>query len=136
MGTTLYLDGGGNAILGERQECEFYPRDVYPLSISPSLSNGFACLAGGMPYSELFLLWGILRLNNLDFIVPVFFENYHPEESLSIGLAWAFMAAICIVVGYVFVGMVLLIEKEMKKRAIFKEEDADKSTNMSALDVA
>lgn len=114
-------------------------RQMYILSpFLLAFAMGLPALLVGMPYAGLFLLWGVLRMNNLDFIMPLFFQDYHPEESLSIGLVWAFMAAICIAIGYVFVGIVLLIEKEMKRRDLFKEEeDGNQSSNIStvALDV-
>jgi hypothetical protein len=83
---------------------------------------GFPALLVGMPASGLFLLWGVLHMNNLDSIMPVFFENYSVDQSLSVGLAWAFMASLCIVIGYTFVGSALLIERAMRKQGLFKEE--------------
>jgi len=38
-------------------------------------------------------------------------------------VAWAFMAALCMVIGYAFVGMALLIERALKKQNLFKPED-------------
>jgi hypothetical protein len=68
------------------------------------------------------MLWGILHMNNLDFIMPVLLDNYSVEQSLAIVLAWAFMAALCIVIGYAFVGGALLIERALKRRGLFVEE--------------
>jgi hypothetical protein len=68
------------------------------------------------------MLWGLLHLNNLDFIMPVFFDDYSVEQSLSVVLVWAFMAALCLVIGYAFVGCVLLVERAMKRRGVFVEE--------------
>ena len=59
------------------------------------------------------MVWGILHMNNLDFIMPVFLDNYSVEQSLALILAWAFMAALCIVIGYAFVGAASLIERTM-----------------------
>jgi hypothetical protein len=94
--------------------------------LSPALlacAMGFPVLLISMPGSGLLLLWGVLHMNNLDFVMPVLFENYFVEEYLSIGLAWAFMAALCIVIGYAFVGCALLIERTMKRRGLFLEEE-------------
>jgi hypothetical protein len=94
--------------------------------LSPALlacAMGFPALLAGMPNTGLFLLWGLLHMNNLDYVMPILFENYSLEEYLSIGLAWAFMAALCIVIGYVFVGCALLIERFMKRRGLFIEEE-------------
>src|SRR5687768_4596025 len=47
--------------------------------LSPALlacAMGFPALLIGIPDSGLFLLWGILHMNNLDFILPVLLENY------------------------------------------------------------
>ena len=95
--------------------------------LSPALlacAMGFPALLVGMPGSALMMLWGILHLSNLDFIMPVFFDNYSVEQSLSVVLAWAFMAALCIVIGYAFVGGALLIERVMTRRGLFLEEES------------
>jgi len=111
-------------------------RTLYLLSpVLLAFAMGFPALLVGMPASGLFLLWGILHMNNLDFIMPVFFENYSVDQSMSVGLAWAFMASLCIVIGYTFVGSVLLIERAMKKRGMFKEEmeEGEMDERMSSL---
>ena len=93
--------------------------------LSPALlacAMGFPAVLVGMPGSALMMLWGILHMNNLDFIMPVFLDNYSAEQSLAIVLAWAFMAALCIVIGYAFVGGALLIERALKRRELFIEE--------------
>jgi len=100
--------------------------------LSPALlasAMGFPALLVGMPGSGLMLLWGILHLSNLDFIMPVFFDHYSAEQSLSIILAWGFMAALCIVIGYAFVGGALLIERAMQRRGMFLEEEYSGGTN-------
>ena len=94
--------------------------------LSPALlacTMGFPALLAGMPGSALMMLWGILHMSNLDFIMPVFFDDYSVEQSLSIVLAWAVMAALCIVIGYAFVGAALLIERVMTKRGLFLGEE-------------
>ena len=93
--------------------------------LSPALlacAMGFPAVLVGMPGSALMMLWGILHMNNLDFIMPVFLDNYSVEQSLALVLAWAFMAALCIVIGYAFVGGALLIERALKRRGLFLEE--------------
>jgi hypothetical protein len=78
------------------------------------------------------LLLGFLYMNRMDFIRPILFKDYQQEQILTAGLVWAFMAAICIVVGYMFVGIVLMIEKAMKRRDFFKEEEeVEHRTNVS-----
>ena len=84
---------------------------------------GLPALLVGVPDSGLFILWGFLHMNRLDFVIPVLLENYDQEQSLSIGLAWAFMAAICVVIGYTFVGIALLIERTLEKQNLFKSEE-------------
>jgi hypothetical protein len=98
--------------------------------LSPALlacAMGFPALLVGMPGSGIMMLWGILHMSNLDFLMPVFFDNYSVEQSLTVVLAWAFMAALCIVIGYAFVGSALLVERMMSKRGLFIEEDEDLS---------
>ncbi len=93
--------------------------------LSPFLlacAMGFPVLLISLPESGRFMLWGILRMGNLDFLMPVFFENFYLEMLLSLGLAWAFMAALCVVIGYTFVGGVLLMERAMRRRGLFREE--------------
>lgn len=94
--------------------------------LSPALlasAMGFPSLLVGMPGAGLMMLWGFLHMNNLDLIVPVFLDDYSVEQSLSVILAWAFMAAVCIVIGYAFVGCVLLIERVMQRRGLLIEEE-------------
>ena len=96
--------------------------------LSPALlaaAMGFPALLISMPGSGLVMLWGLLHMNNLDFIMPVFFDEYSVEQSLSVVLVWAFMAALCLVIGYAFVGGVLLIERAMKRRGLFIEEASE-----------
>jgi hypothetical protein len=98
-------------------------RTLYLLSpVLLACAMGFPAVLVGMPGSALMMLWGILHMNNLDFIMPVFLDNYSVEQSLAIVLAWAFMAALCIVIGYAFVGGALLIERALKRRGLFVEE--------------
>jgi hypothetical protein len=94
--------------------------------LSPGLlaaAMGFPALLVSMPGSGLMMLWGLLHMNNLDFIMPVFFDDYSVEQSLSVVLVWAFMAALCLVIGYAFIGGVLLIERAMKRRGLLVEEE-------------
>jgi len=98
-------------------------RTLYLLSpVLLACAMGFPAVLVGMPGSALMMLWGILHMNNLDFIMPMFLDNYSVEQSLAIVLAWAFMAALCIVIGYAFVGGALLIERALKRRGLFIEE--------------
>jgi hypothetical protein len=93
--------------------------------LSPVLlacSMGFPVLLLSLPSSGSFLLWGVLRLTHLDFLMPLLSDHFYAEQSLSITLAWLFMAALCIVIGYLFVGGVLLIERALQRRGFFKEE--------------
>jgi hypothetical protein len=108
--------------------------------LSPALlacAMGFPALLVGMPGSGLMMLWGILHMNHLDFIMPVFFDSYAVEQSLTLVLAWAFMAALSIVIGYAFVGGALLIERGMKRRGLFIEEEhsIDKEERRRPFDV-
>lgn len=97
--------------------------------LSPALlacAMGFPALLVGMPGSAVMMLWGILHMNHLDFIMPVFLDDYSVEQSLALILAWGFMAALCIVIGYAFVGGALLIERAMERRGLFIEgEDSE-----------
>jgi hypothetical protein len=84
---------------------------------------GFPALLVDLPGTVLFLLWGILRANHLDFFTPVLLEYYSIDQALSVSAAWAFMAALCIVIGYTFVGCALLVERVIQRRGLFQEED-------------
>jgi len=67
-------------------------RRMYILSpLLLACSMGVPALLVGIPGSGIFLLWGLLHLNNLDFVMPILFENYQQEQSLSIAVAWALM---------------------------------------------
>ncbi len=73
--------------------------------------------------SAMMLIGGFLHMANLDFIARSLFEDYAFETSIGIGVAWAMMAGVCLVVGYMFVGIALLIERFMKRWNLFKEEE-------------
>jgi hypothetical protein len=108
-------------------------RNMYLLSpVLLACAMGVPALLVNAPYSGGMLLLGLLYMNRMDFIIPILFKDYQQEQVLSAGLVWAFMAAICIVVGYMFVGMVLMIERAMKRSDFFKEEDGENRTNASA----
>jgi hypothetical protein len=108
-------------------------RNMYLLSpVLLACAMGIPALLVNAPYSGGMLLLGFLYMNRMDFIIPILLKDYQQEQILTSGLVWAFMAAICIVVGYMFVGIVLMIEKAMKRRGFFKEEeDVDHRTNAS-----
>ena len=95
-------------------------RRLYLLSpILLACSTGIFSMAMEPSDTLSFLLEGILRLNNLGFAVPFFVRDRWTED---IVIVWLFMAVICLVIGYVFVGIVLWIEKILSKRGIFKDE--------------
>lgn len=97
-------------------------RRLYLLSpILLACSMGIPLLITDPATSGRFLLEGILRMNNMGFAIPVLFGG-SSEESLYIGMAWLFMAALCIVVGYVFVGIMVWVERRLTKRGKFKDE--------------
>jgi uncharacterized membrane protein YhdT len=51
------------------------------------------------------------------------FVEYLAEETpVVFGMAWLFMAAICLMIGYIFVGVTLWVEKVMSKRGMFKDD--------------
>lgn len=98
-------------------------RGLYLLSpLLLASAMGFPALLISLPDAGRFLLWGILRMTHLDFLMSVFFDDYYLEQSLSIGLAWVFMAALSIVIGYAFVGAAWLIERSMLKRGLFVDD--------------
>ena len=74
--------------------------------------------------SPLILAWGLLYFAHVDFIGPALFKNYSFEDALVISVAWALMAAVSFFVGYLFVGIVVLIERVMKRRNLLKEAPA------------
>jgi hypothetical protein len=73
--------------------------------------------------SGRFLLEGILRMNHMGFAIPALLRGTEQEMTSVIGVAWLFMAAICIVVGYIFVGIAMWIERGLIKQGRFKGED-------------
>lgn len=93
------------------------------LPVLLACSMGIPALLFWMDSSAILLSWGLLHLANLDFIAPLLLKDYPAEEALLVSVAWAFMAAICLVVGYLFVGIVLLIERILKRRNLFKDEE-------------
>ena len=103
-------------------------RRMYLLSpLLLACSMGVPALLISIPDSAPFMLWGLLRMNNLDFVMPVLFRNYYHEEALGITAMWVFMAAISVLIGYVFVGIALLIERVFQRRNLFTAEDGEES---------
>ena len=97
-------------------------RRLYMLSpVLLACSMGIPVLITDPATSGKFLLEGILRMNNMGFAVPVLLREA-TQESMYIGMAWLFMAAICIVVGYVFVGLMVWVERRMIAQGKFKDE--------------
>ena len=91
--------------------------------LSPVLlgcSTGILVLIIDPLNSGKFLLAGILNMNNMGFAVPVLLNNMNREASLGIGISWLFAAMICMVIGYVFVGFVLWLERALMKRGILQ----------------
>jgi hypothetical protein len=106
-----------------RGKTEDEVRTLYLLSpIILACAMGIPALLVDMPGSGMLVLWGVLHMNHLDFVIPALFKNFSMQDSLSVGFTWAFMAALCILIGYIFVGCVLLIEREMNRRGLFREE--------------
>lgn len=99
-------------------------RRLYLLSpVLLGCSMGIPALLVDLPASGVILAWFFLHIINLDFVATALFKDYPQGGLLGIPMLWAFMAVTCLVVGYVLVGIVLLIERVMKKRNLFKEEN-------------
>ncbi|MGE5775067.1 MAG: hypothetical protein ACM33V_02545 [Chloroflexota bacterium] len=81
-----------------------------------------------MESSAMLLSWGFLYLAHLDSVTSILFKDYSFEETLIVSVGWGFMAVICIVVGYMFVGIVLLIERVLKRYKLFRGEEAVSET--------
>ena len=96
-------------------------RHMYLLSpVLLGCSTGILVLIIDPLNSGKFLLAGILNMNNMGFAVPVLLNNMNREASLGIGISWLFAAMICMVIGYVFVGFVLWLERALMKRGILQ----------------
>ena len=110
-------------LLWGRGRTETEIRTLYLLS--PALLSGamgIPALLVGLPESGLFLLWGFIHMNHLDFVTPILLKEYSPDDAMAIGLVWGFMAVLCLVIGYAFVGCGLLLERVMYRRGFFQEE--------------
>jgi hypothetical protein len=106
-------------------------RRLYMLSpVLLACSMGIPVLITDPATSGKFLLEGILRMNNMGFAIPGLLGESSPESAY-MGLAWLFMAAISIVVGYVFVGIMIWVERGLMKRGKFKNETETLPTNSS-----
>jgi hypothetical protein len=98
-------------------------RRLYLLSpVLLACSMGVPVLITDPASSGRFFLEGILRMNNLGFAVPAIITQGYEESSSVIGFAWLFMAVISILVGYIFVGIAMWLERILTKRGKFKEE--------------
>ena len=97
-------------------------RQLYMLSpVLLACSMGIPALVVDPASSGRFVAEGFLRMNNMGFAIPILVGE-SGEEPLYIGVAWLFMAAICLVVGYTFVGIVTWVEGRFTRRGWFKEE--------------
>lgn len=110
-------------LLWGRGRTETEIRTLYLLS--PALLSGamgIPALLVSLPESGLFLLWGFIRMNHLDFMIPVLLKGYSVDDAIAVVLVWGFMAMLCLVIGYAFVGCGLFLEKVMNQRGFFLEE--------------
>ncbi len=74
--------------------------------------------------SAVLFLWGFLHMLQLDSLAPTLLQNNDSfDVSIGIGMVWLFLAVTCAVVGYGFVGIVLLIERVLKGRGLFRDEE-------------
>jgi hypothetical protein len=108
-------------------------RNLYLFSpILLGCSMGFPAALIDFPGTLVMLAWGVQHLVNLDSVTSRFFDSETLSLGLSVGIIWAFMAAICVAIGYVFVGIALLLERLMKKRGLFKKEEESLAKAASA----
>lgn len=95
--------------------------------LSPCLlagSMGYPALLVDLRMSMLLLVGGFLQINNMGYVAARLFEGFERENMLVIGTAWFVMAAMCLGVGYIFVGIALWLERLMNQRGWLKEEFA------------
>lgn len=93
--------------------------------LSPVLlacSMGIPAISVSLPTSIFFLIDGFLRINNLGFVSSVLLKDMDQDMFFGVSFSWAFMAVICLVVGYAFVGVVVWIEHVLTRRGFFKDE--------------
>jgi len=105
-------------------------RRLYLLSpVLLACSTGIFSIAISMPDSLFVLLEGFLRMNNMEFVASALFKNLESEMVAGVVFSWLFMASVCLVVGYAFVGVVVWVERVLDKRGVFKDESDALSTN-------
>jgi len=111
-------------------------RQLYLLSpLVLAGAMGIPVLIVDLPTSLVFLLGGFLELNHMGHVMSWLFEEYRLEMSMSVAAAWFFMALICVVIGYAFVGIVLWVERGLKRSGRFKGEfETDSLTGLKAAD--
>jgi hypothetical protein len=98
-------------------------RRLYLLSpVLLACSTGIPAIVFSAPGSIYFLVDGFLQMNNLGFVSTILLKDMYMNSDYELLFAWFFMAAICLLVGYVFVGIVLWIERILIKRGKFKDE--------------
>jgi len=98
-------------------------RRLYLLSpVLLACSTGIFAISLSLPNSLFVLLDGLLRMNNMEFIASALFKNLESQMVSGVVFSWFFMATVCVVFGYVFVGVVVWVEKVLDKRGLFKDE--------------
>jgi hypothetical protein len=98
--------------------------------LSPFLlasSMGYPTLLSNPVIFLQFLLDSFLRINNLSYVTARLFKGLDQGEALFIGSFWFVIAALCVLVGYAFVGIGLWMERFMTRHGWFKEELASQS---------
>ena len=66
--------------------------------------------------SAALFLWNILHRFRLEYLMPNFFPYFSVETPLIILVALLMMGGLSVMIGYVFVGIVFLIERALLKR--------------------
>ena len=93
--------------------------------LSPFLlagSMGYPALLSNPAVSLRFLVGGFLQMNNMSYAATHFLNGIDQSDVFVIVFFWFFMAAVCVVVGYAFVGIGLWMERSMARWNWFKEE--------------
>jgi hypothetical protein len=98
--------------------------------LSPFLlasSMGYPAVLSSPAIGLQFLLEGFLRVNNVSSVTTRLFQGLDQGDAYFFGSFWFVMAALCVLVGYAFVGIGLWMERLITRYGWFKEEPVSQS---------
>jgi hypothetical protein len=105
-----------------KSEAEIYR--VYALSpFILASAMGIPVTLFSMPEGGIMIVWGILHVLNIDNLLRYFFPHFNGEFMLGLAGLNMVMGGITVLIGYLFVGFMLWIDRILQKRKLLVTEN-------------